>query len=230
MNRFRARLPKLSELYDRFVTDDLQNFFRGFPARLRDENSVTFTFYEQIELWLSCIPEPELLHFTDKVKQTAFLCDRSRHRFWEQLHDVFNEALGVLLLRRDFGCQAVHFVQREDACTPDLTGQRGSMNHYLEVKTINHSQQERDSWYHDDKLNGTTRLPEKLKKKIQSSYLHAVSQLSAPDDADTARKIALIVLDADYNFDPIDKPIAEQIRPYLGCIEKPSFEIICHIM
>ena len=67
-------------------------FFRGFPARLRDEKSVTFAFYEKIEAWLSYIPEPEWPYFTDKIKQTVFLCDRSRRRFWEQLHDVFNEA------------------------------------------------------------------------------------------------------------------------------------------
>src|SRR6266700_6624510 len=30
MNRFRSRLPKLSELYDRFVTDDAQNFSDAF--------------------------------------------------------------------------------------------------------------------------------------------------------------------------------------------------------
>jgi len=78
MNRFRGRLPKLSELYDRFVTDDPENFFRGFPARLRDEKSVTFAFYEKIEAWLSYIPESEWPYFTDKIKQTVFLCDRSR--------------------------------------------------------------------------------------------------------------------------------------------------------
>lgn len=63
-------MPKLSELYDRFVTDDPENFFRGFPARLRDEKSVTFAFYEEIEAWLSYIPEPEWPYFTDKIKQT----------------------------------------------------------------------------------------------------------------------------------------------------------------
>jgi hypothetical protein len=230
MNRFRGRLPKLSELYDRFVTDDPENFCRGFPARLRDEKSVTFAFYEEIEAWLSYIPEPEWPYFTDKIKQTVFLCDRSRRRFWEQLHDVFNEALGVLLLRRDFGCEEVHFVRPKGACTPDLAGRRGPMTHYLEVKTINNSQDERDSWYHEHELNDTTLLPAALKKKIQSSYLYAVSQLSAPEDANTARKIALLVLNPDYNFDPTDKPIAEQIGAYLGHIEQPSFEMICHIM
>lgn len=104
------------------------------------------------------------------------------------------------------------------------------MTHYLEVKTINNSQDERDSWYHEHELNDTTLLPAALKKKIQSSYHYAVSQLSAPEDANTATKIALLVLNPDYNFDPTDKPIAEQIDAYLGHIEQPSFEMICHIM
>ena len=229
MNRFRSRLPKLSELYDRFVTDDAQNFFRRFPARLRDENSATFGLYEQIERWLSYIPEPEWPYFTNKIKQTVFLCDLSRHRFWEQLHDVFNEALGVLTLRTNFGCEEVRLVPRKDSSTPDLAGQRGPLIHYLEVKTINHSQDERDSWYKEDKLKHTTLLPEALKNKIQSSYREAVSQLSAPDDAKTAKKIALLVFNPDYNFDPIDKPLEEPVRAYLIDIEKPSFEIICRI-
>jgi hypothetical protein len=229
MNRFRARLPKLSELYDRFVTDDPRNFFREFPARLRDVDSATFAFYKEIDVWLSYIPKLEWVYYANKIKQTVPLCDLSRHRFWEQLHDVFNEALGVLVLRRDFGCDEVHFVRPDGAPVPDLAGQRGQLIHYLEVKTINHSQDERDSWYEEDKLKHTTLLPKALEQKIQSSYGIAMSQLSAPDDARTAKKIALLVFNADHNFDPIDKSVAEAVREHLSSIENPSFEIICRI-
>ena len=224
-------MPKLSELYDRFVTDDPENFCRGFPARLRDEKSVTFAFYEEIEAWLSYIPEPEWPYFTDKIKQTVFLCDRSRRRFWGQLHDVLTKPWASCSFAGTLDARKyISFVRPKGACTPDLAGRRGPMTHYLEVKTINNSQDERDSWYHEHELNDTTLLPAALKKKIQSSYLYAVSQLSAPEDANTARKIALLVLNPDYNFDPTDKPIAEQIGAYLDHIEQPSFEMICHIM
>ena len=31
MNQFRSMLPRLADLYDRFVTDSVDNFFHGFP-------------------------------------------------------------------------------------------------------------------------------------------------------------------------------------------------------
>src|SRR5438105_15901592 len=130
MNRFGSRCPNLSELSGRFVTDHAQNFFGRFPARLRDETSATFGLYEQIERRLSYIPEPEWPYFTNKIKQTVFGCDLSRHRFWEQLHDVFNQARGVLTLRTNFGGEEVRLVPGNDSATPDLAGQRRPRIHY----------------------------------------------------------------------------------------------------
>jgi hypothetical protein len=101
MDRFRKELPRLCALYDSFVTDQPQNFFRGFPERLREVGSATFAFYAEIERGLGYIPKAEWPYYTDKIRRRTLLCDLSRHRFWEQLHDTLNEAFGALVLRRN---------------------------------------------------------------------------------------------------------------------------------
>ena len=57
----------------------------------------------------------------------------------------------------------------------------------------------------------------------------AIPQLAAPPNAQVAKKIVLLVLDADYTFDPIDKTVADAVREYLCLIERPDFDIICHV-
>ena len=138
MDRFRQKLPRLSALHDRFVTDQPQNFFRDFPARLHEVGSATFAFYAEIERWFAHISEAEWTYYTDTIGQRRFLYDLSRHRFWERLHDTFNEALGALVLRRNFVCEKIRFIRSNEVRRPDLIGERGSLIYYLEVKTINH--------------------------------------------------------------------------------------------
>ena len=230
MNQFRSMLPRLADLYDRFVTGSVDNFFHGFPNRLRSHDSVTFKFYSGVESWLSFMPAVEWDYYAQKVGQTVLLCDRPRKRFWEQLHDVLNEALGVKVLRSEFGCDIVRFVRpAAGSRIPDLFGQSASINHYLEVKTVNHSQDERESWYREDNPTHSEKMPKPLKTKIKSSYLEAVDQLRSPNDAASARKIVLLVLNPDYYFDPADIPVADVVYSYLATIEQPHFPIHCHI-
>jgi hypothetical protein len=96
-------------------------------------------------------------------------------------------------------------------------------------QTINHSQKERDSWYKEPPLTCTTSLTRELKKKIEDAYRGAISQLTAPSDAQAPRKIVLLILDADYTFDPVDSRVAHAVLDYLNLIERGDFEIICHV-
>jgi hypothetical protein len=230
MNQFRSMLPRLADLYDRFVTGNVDNFFHGFPNRLRSQDPVTFKFYSKVESWLSFVPAVEWDYYAQKVGQTVLLCDRPRKRFWEQLHDVLNEALGVKVLRSEFGCDIVRFVRPTTGSRiPDLFGQNTSIKHYLEVKTVNHSQDERESWYRDENPTHSEKMPKRLKAKIKSSYFEALSQLRSPNDSASARKIVLLVLNPDYSFDPVDIPVADVVYSYLASIEQSDFPIHCHI-
>src|ERR1051325_3761777 len=180
MDRFREELPKLSALYDRFVTDNPQNFFRDFPARLRGVGSATFTFYAEIERWLCHIPDTEWPYYIEKIGRRVLLYDLSRHRFWEQLHDTFNEALGAWVLRENFGCEEIRFIRPNGRPTPDLVGKRGSLIQYIEVKTINHSQEERDSWYRESPLRCTTRLTGNSTTRLKILMLELSHSLPRP--------------------------------------------------
>lgn len=109
--------------------------------------------YAEIERWLGHIPEAESPCYVNKIRQAIFVCDLSRHRFWERLHDTFNEALGAFALRRNFGREEIGSVRPNGCLTPDLIGKRRSLIHYLEVKTINYSQEECDSWHREAPVN-----------------------------------------------------------------------------
>ncbi|HEY4247820.1 MAG TPA: hypothetical protein VGM64_13275 [Lacunisphaera sp.] len=226
MHDFRDPLPRLTELHDRFVADETNNFFRRFPRRLRDENSVTFRFYKRIEDWLSFIPKSQWVIFQGKVGAAVSLLDLKHKRYWEKLHDVFNEALGAKILRQNFRCQDIVFVPPTGKSeVPDLRGTKESRPHYLEVKTINHSLDERLSWYGGKDPVHTTELPLTLIQKIKSSYAKAITQLTAPVDSANAVKIVLFVLNPDHNVDPIEEELDQLFMDFFSSIENPEFPI-----
>ena len=144
MDRFRHVIPRLAALYDEFVADDPQNFFYRFPERLAPAGTPTLAYYERIEDWLSYVPQDQWPTLRKKIKATVSNYDR--YHFWQQLHDVFSEALGFKLLIKKYECSPVSFFRPGDTQTPDLRGSSRAATHYLEAKTVNHTQSERLSW------------------------------------------------------------------------------------
>ena len=106
---FRSQLPRLADLHGRFHTDSRSNFFRTFPSWF-DESKVTLRFYRQIERDLSFIPPSEWTAFSAKVGEVVNRCDRDSRRDWEQLFNVFSEALGARVLVENFGCETVRLI------------------------------------------------------------------------------------------------------------------------
>ena len=229
MKRFKKSLPRLTELHDRFVSDDGANFFRLFPTRLECEDTVTYNFYQTIEDWLTFIPPSEWDSYATKVGEVVEIRDLKCKRHWERLHDVFNESLGVKLLRTEFSCDQIRFLPRSRSPTPDLLGDSSSSRYYLEVKTINHSQDERESWYSGETLSHTVVIPNPLQRKITATYEEAVTQLRAPADASQARKIALLIINTDYNVDPMDEELEDLFLRFLDTIEQPDFHILARL-
>jgi hypothetical protein len=95
----------------------------------------------------------------------------------------------------------------------------------LAAKTVNHSLEERLSWYDGAQLVHTTLLPETLKCKIRKGYEEAVKQLSAPADAKEAIKVAAFVLYPDYNVDPIEVELNSLFMDFCTEIELPDYPI-----
>lgn len=222
---FRARLPRLADLYDRFRTDSPDNFFRSFPNWF-DESEVTLRFYAQIERDLSFIPPSEWDAYAAKVGAVVNLCDKEHRREWEQLFNVFSEALGARVLVEKYGCDVVRLVSTAEGKTCDWFGSATGKPHYLEVKTLNHSDDERLSWYGEFELVHTTFAPAALIAKARSTYDQAKKQLKAMPGATTARKLVVFVVHADHNFDPLfDVTVRESLRREFEKFEDPEYFI-----
>jgi hypothetical protein len=142
-------------------------FFRRFPLWF-DESEVTLRFYQQIERDLSFVPDSEWDSFAAKVGKTVSLRDKKNRRDWEKLFDVFNEATGARVLVEKYGCDALRLIatsQESNSC--DWFGSSVGRPHYLEVKTLNHSDNERRSWYDEAMLTHTCLVPQPLLKKSE---------------------------------------------------------------
>jgi|CXWL01.1.fsa_nt_gi hypothetical protein len=225
MADFSKDLPRLADLHSRFVTCDKRNFFYCFPARLEAKDTVTFDFYRIIENWMSYIPASEWEIYAAKIGPAALAYDEKRKRHWEKLHDVFSEAVGAMVLVKEFRCGEVRLVPASKSIAPDWRGVAAGRPHYVEVKTVNHSLEERLSWYDGAQLVHTTLLPETLKGKIHKGYKEAVAQLSAPADANAAIKVAAFVLYPDYNVDPIEVELSSLFMDFCTEIELPDYPI-----
>jgi hypothetical protein len=222
---FRARLPRLADLHDRFHADSPKNFFRCFPSWF-DESEVTLRLYEQIERDLSFVPPSEWNAFAAKVGAMANRYDEGRRREWEQLFNVFSEALGARVLVEKYGCDVLRLVSTADGKTCDWFGSAAGQPHYLEVKTLNHSDDERKSWYNEAELVHTTFAPAALLAKARSTYDYAKTQLDAMPGAAEARKLILFVVHADYNFDPLfGDTVRESLLREFEKFEDPKYFI-----
>jgi hypothetical protein len=133
------------------------------------------------------------------------------------------------LLRAKYGCDPISFYRPSDKQTPDLKGRKETTIHYLEAKTINHTQDERLSWYEQAELQHTVVLPPQVERKMAEAYAEAAAQLKAPEDSDSSIKIALLVFHVDHNIDPLDESIESIVLKYLSSMEDPEIAIECHM-
>ncbi len=224
LSDLRQRLPRLADLHARFRSASRENFFRDFEKWF-NRSGVTYRYYKQIELDLSFVPEAYWDAFASKVGAVVNYYDKKHHREWEKLFDVFNEAIGARVLKQRFGCSEVHLSPTGKGETCDWFGVASCHEHYLEVKTLNHSDVERRSWYGEAKLVHTTLVPAALIRKAKSSYQKAKGQLDAMPRASTARKIVLFVVNADHNFDPFDGNVSDLLLQEFDKFEVPGYSI-----
>jgi hypothetical protein len=226
MTKFASLLPRLAELHDRYFQIDEANFFWQFPRRLESGGETTRQYYRRYEDWLSNVPVEQWECFCLKVRYAS----GSEHafRFWEQLHDVFNEAYGAKILRTQYRCSDIQLIS---TAGPDWLGRTEGRLHYIEVKTIHNSDKERKSWFpaktgSELSLVHTVHVPEALQMKIRWTVNQAKDQLTQPADSGTAVKIVLLVIDVDHNIDPMDETVEDLFDWFLGSLVEPGIEIL----
>lgn len=225
LQKLSKQLPLLSNLHDRFVKNTPSNFFRRF-AYWFDESETTLRFYQQIERDLSFVPQSDWEAFASKIGEVVDYRDTRKHRDWEKLFDVFNEALGARILKEKHHCSDIHLIPRNEITTTcDWFGRASNNQFYLEVKTLNHSDAEQKSWYKEAKLTHTCFVPSSLISKAKDAYEKAKRQLDATAKDVSATKLVLFIVNVDHNFDPIDGSVRKMILDEFTRFEDADYVI-----
>lgn len=200
--------------------------------RLVSDSGATRQYYQKIENWLSYVPKTEWSAFCEKISLTVNIYDRYRH--WESLHTVFNEALGAKILATRYRCRDIKLVRAStikkglQPKSPDWIGNNLSVTTFLEVKTLNHSQEERESWYTSKQPVHRTQVSPQLEAKIRSTYDQAIEQLSSVGTPEN-RRLVLFILNRDYSFDSINHSIESIMLSCLNKLERKEYPIVIHI-
>ena len=219
------QIDNLKRLREKFVDDDPQNFFHEWDRIFSSPIEVTVNFYERLDSWMSHIPDSEWEHFERKIEPVYRYCDLNKNRHWEKLFDVFNESFGFYVLSERYNCNNLRFYEQEGKA-PDIIGWADGIPHFIEVKTINNSQEERDSWYDNTKkLSGFFNLPDALKRKIEGVYKEAIDQLKSTVKFKNKKNFVGMIIKVDYNIPDFPDTITKKILDYLDEIEDEEYFI-----
>jgi len=195
------QFPRFNELYERSDQMHHDNCFRALgqpPVALDDELwGKFFDWYEQRLQRLDAGAWEQLL-----IKCLPYVCRKDRRRGWEQLWNHLNEALGYALLA-ERGYSKIQFIDRGDEGTPDLTGAIESVSEFVEVKTVNCSDEDinrRNEWPPVARDVGYG-LPPKFSAKVLKTIDESRNQLLRHAEPADVRIILLVVsFDSDFKF------------------------------
>ena len=220
--------PHLDRLAKKFDDPSEKSFFNQWDRIKSNNKEVDIRFYEMLDQWISAIPEDQLEVFEEKIARTFKKRDLKRYRDWEQLFDVFNESFGFHILKRKYNCTKIEFIEQEGK-SPDLIGIADDQRIYLEVKTINHSDKERESWHIENTNLQSWEWPsdtvKEIKGKIKKVYHEAIVQLKAIPHDPGNRYIVAMVINVDHNITAYSRIIFAECQEFLETIEDPKYFI-----
>ncbi|MCJ8141905.1 hypothetical protein MKI84_03160 [Ancylobacter sp. A5.8] len=215
---FRGQLPRIYELSDLIATPapagayfhNLNASLAAIPQKLKQ--------YRDIEAELQVLDYDAWACLKAKVEPD--LKRKDALRAWEQAFNTLNEAKGYKYLV-SAGYSDIRFIPVSGQSTPDLEAFEGSRRILCEVKTINRSDQQRETFARNEVFDVVDQLDEGFFTKLECSLNNAAKQMRAYcSEADT-RRIAYVII----NLDDILHEYADRYRVQLESFlvsKKPS--------
>jgi hypothetical protein len=193
---FRKRYPRIYELRD-FVPSPHPPgaYFRDLDASLA-EISQKRKQYDDIEAELGELDDAAWAFLKEEVR--PYVLKKDKHRAWQQLFDILNQAKAYGHLKRE-GCEDIEFIPRAIADaqqTPDLKAKKGEHVVLCEVKTLNVSKEEIDRMVIGGVGTTQAKLNSQFLRKLAATLDKADKQMTSYFPGDARRAVYMIV-----NFD-----------------------------
>lgn len=202
-------MPRLYELYQG-TTQGPDNYFCGLDRLLKNDAPLVRKYYESLEDDLGVLTKSAWVDL--KKKATSYVTVKSSRRGWSQLFDALNEARGYLFLL-DEGYSDVAFIPEGNDKTPDLRAVKGNQVVLLEAKSLGRSDADID--YLTAGQSGKMaqqvlyKIPDGLRRKIESTTMGARRQLLAYEPALSCRRICFLVVEFDTG---VSSKVSDDIR------------------
>jgi hypothetical protein len=225
---FRKRYPRIYELKD-FVPSPHPPgaYFRDLDASLA-QIAQKRKQYDDIEAELGELDDVAWALLKEEVR--PYVLRKDKHRAWQQLFDILNQAKAYGYLKRE-GCEDIEFIPRattDTQQTPDLKAKRADMMVLCEVKTLNVSQDE------IVRMNsggvGTTHreLNDLFKNKLSVTLDSAKRQMNAYFSGE-ARRIAYVIVNFDDRLHEYGGDYRQQIDEFLELRRTDTLEVVLDI-
>jgi hypothetical protein len=165
------------------------------------------------------------------LKQEArpYVLKRDKHRGWQQLFDILNQAKAYGYLKRE-GCQDIAFIPRsaiDGQQTPDLKAMGTEGPVLCEVKTLNVSKDESDRMKTGGVGTTQSRLNDAFFKKLTTTLSAAERQMAAYFPGE-ARRVAYVIVNFDDRLHEYSDVYQRQID-YLMKLRQGSIEAVFDI-
>ncbi|MCC6569778.1 MAG: hypothetical protein IT315_11130 [Anaerolineales bacterium] len=225
-----SQFPKINSLFQASELENSANYFSLAIQREVLKSEFIQEFYFRLEKELAFLDETAWNQFRQKVLRYITVVDQTRG--YQQLFDCFNEIKGYIFLHSQ-GYKNIEFIAEiNSAPTPDLIGKDIDRAALVEVKTINHSDNEIVHIKNNSKGQGMVvrdvlhALPIALTRKIESTIETASKQLlSYNTEVEINRRIVYLYINSDVVLS-LDNRNIEALKNFCNGLQSESVEIV----
>ena len=218
---FRKRYPRIYELWD-FVPSPHppEAYFKDLDVSLA-QISQKRKQYDDIESELAELDEAAWSFLKQEAR--PYVLKRDKHRDWQQLFDILNQAKAYGYLKRE-GCRDIAFIRRstiDGQQTPDLkaTGTEGPV--LCEVKTLNVSKDEIDRMKTGGVGTTQVKLNDAFLKKLSATLSAAERQMVTYFPGE-ARRVVYVIVNFDDRLHEYSDNYQHQIDDFMKFRQSPT--------